>query len=56
MNIKTSEVTHRNREVRIWNISVKFGVVIRMSGVPNEENQANEQFYVLLTVHPCIIL
>ena len=48
MNIKISEVTHTKREVRIWNIGVKFGAVIRMSGAPNQTNQANEQFCIFL--------
>jgi len=48
MNIKTSDVTHTKREVRIWNIGVKFGAVVRMSGVPNQENEANEQFCLFL--------
>lgn len=41
MIIKTSEVTHTKREIHIWNIGLKFGAVIRMSGAPN---QANEKF------------
>jgi len=41
MNIKTSDVTHTKREVCIWNIGVKFGAIIRMSGAPNQENQAS---------------
>jgi hypothetical protein len=44
MNIKTGEINHSEHEVSIWNIGVKFGAVIRMSGAPNRENQANEQF------------
>lgn len=48
MNIKTSEVTHTKREVGIWNRGVKFGAVIRMSGAPNQENQANEQFCLFI--------
>lgn len=43
MNIQTSEVDHTKRKVRIWNIGVKFGAVIRTSGTSNQENQANEQ-------------
>ena len=45
MTTKTSDVTHTKRQVRIWNIGVKFGAVIRM---PAASNQANEQFCLFL--------